>query len=370
MIGPFREQDFLDLHRLLATTPGPSLNEAPRRAVLEKLLQENGLSGQTDAAGNLWVALGPEGDWENTVVFDAHIDVVEKGFTPEVRVTEKHLTGLGVGDDLVAVTMLALAAYRLRSGSTPLRRPLKILFSVGEEGLGNLAGVRQMVADYAAAPRLFVAFDGTLDTYSISGLGSRRYRIEFQCAGGHSWGDFGAPSATAELVEFLHELRAVYSTLAATTGEAFSFNIGTVEGGEGINSISRRSRATFEFRSGAPEMLDQVARHVHELVDTFVKKNGVASQLTEIGERPAARAVDPERIRALVEPILRRYVVSPQTVIMSTNINVPLAHGWPAVRIGLYRGGNAHREDEQVERSSLAAGWSILDTLCRELREG
>ncbi len=185
MFGSFPQQAFYNLLTRLATTSGPSLQEEPRRLVLEEFFNEADVPYDLDAVSNLWVSLGPEG-WSEAVVYDAHLDVVERGYTDKVSYDNGRMIGMGVGDDLAAVTMMAFAAKAITAQKMPLKRALRLLFSVGEEGIGNLKGIRQVVSDYPEPPYLFIAFDLSFETYSITALGSKRYRVEVKCPGGHS----------------------------------------------------------------------------------------------------------------------------------------------------------------------------------------
>lgn len=363
---PFPEGRFLELHARLVATPGPSLQEAPRRAVLQAFFQEAGLPTCTDAAGNLWLSLGPEG-WDDALVYDAHMDVVERGYAPDMRREGDRLIGLGVGDNLAAVTLLALWAAQVVEEGRELGRPLKLLFSVGEEGLGNLKGMRQMLADHPSPPYLLISFDGTLDKYSVAGLGSHRYRVEVGCPGGHSWGDYGAPNAIEELVEFLGLVKAAHADLAASEGEVISYNLGTIRGGEGINSIARTAEATFEFRSAAPSRLEEMARRLDPLLQRLRQRQDVSMALELLGERPAAQPVRPERIEPLVQRLLAKQGVAATASVRSTNINLPLSAGWPSICLGLCRSDKAHREDEYLDLSSLPQGWCFLEALSAAL---
>lgn len=365
MIGPFPRDEFLGLHERLALTPGPSNGEGPRRDVLRQFLVGRGLEAEADAAGNLVVTLGPAAPWAETVVLDAHLDVVERGHAVQVLRLADGLQGLGVGDNLAAVGMLALALTRLDAAA--LRRPLLALFSVGEEGLGNLRGIRHLVTQHAEPPRILVSFDGSAESYSMTGLGSRRYHLAVTCPGGHSWSSFGSPNAIEVLLEALTAIKARYHEARYAASTVLSFNLGTIAGGEGINSIARNAEATFEFRSVSEVLLramDSVARGVAEATG---QPADVTSTLACIGERPAAVAVDADRVAALVlpawEPVSERLVEKP----MSTNINPALAAGWPAICVGLCSVRHTHREDETVQLSSLAPGWGCLDRLCERL---
>ena len=366
MIGALDFPPFHELHGRLATTPGPSLHEGPRRRCLQAFLEESGVRTRVDEAGNLWVALGPDG-WDDAVVYDAHLDVVERGWVQQVEVADGWMRGLGVGDDLTAVTMLALLARELTVRGVRLRRPLRLLFSVGEEGLGNLKGVRQMVADHPRPPFLFISLDGSFERYSITGLGSIRLRVSVSCPGGHSWQDFGTANAIDQLVGLLSVLKVRYEELASATEEKVSYNLGTIAGGTGINSLARDAEACFEFRSVSPELLARARGQVDDAVASLVGRSGVSVACEVIGERPAATAVRPERVEALVRDLLSTCVEDLRCVASSTNINVPLAAGWPAVAFGLCRCERGHTEEERVELDSLPLGWSVLSRLTEQL---
>ena len=367
MIGPFPQAEFLELHEHLALTPGPSNAEGPRRDLLRQFLAGHGVTAAVDAIGNLRATLGPQAPWSQTLVLDAHLDVVERGNALHVVRTAECLQGLGVGDNLTAVTMLALALVRLQAQSGALSRPLLALFSVGEEGLGNLRGVRHLVAQHAEAPWLLVSFDGSSDGYSVTALGSRRYRLAVACPGGHSWSSFGAPNAIEVLVEALAEIKARWQEARNGNPVPFSFNVGTIRGGEGINSIAREAEATFEFRSVSEALLKAMHGVASRVAEAAGRQADVSVDFACIGERPAAAPVDPERVTSLVLPAWEPLKVALSDRPMSTNINPALAAGWPAICIGLCSARHTHREDETVLLSSLAPGWGCLDRLCARL---
>lgn len=355
----FDRQMFLDLIERLAVTPGPSLNEGPRRSVLKGFLDNHGVPSRVDDAGNLWVGHG-EGPWSEAVVFDAHMDVVQEGFTSAFVHGDGFLYGLGVTDNLTAVTFLAMLAVSLKHSRLSTNRPVWILFSTGEEGEGDLHGVRQVVADHGSAPYAFVSFDLCFDEYSVAGLGSLRYALEVHCPGGHSWSDYGLPGAIDQMMMFLESLKQEVVRLAENRREYLSFNIGTVEGGEGINSIARSSHARFEFRSVDPELLAVLDRLVQERLDLVNQDPRVQARCTLIGQRPAARPVLPERMEPLVRQILESAGKITHPVIRSTNINATLAAGWPSICLGLCEGGRFHSHEEYLRIDSLATGWQVL----------
>jgi len=370
MLGSLPLKDFMQFLTDLATTPGPSLQEKPRRLLLESFLNDAGVPTETDPADNLWVSLGRDEineDWCDAVVYDAHIDVVERGYVPEVRCEKENLIGMGVGDNLTAVAMLAFLAKRVTTERILLKRPLKLLFSVGEEGSGNLKGVRRVVKDHPIPPYLFIAFDLSFEEYSITGLGSRRYCVKVRCPGGHSWDDFGSPNAIEQIIGLLSFLKDACINIASENQKIISFNIGSIRGGEGINSIARFAEAAFEFRSPFPEMLDKMAHALSDLLVKIKGQKGVSVCHEIIGERPAAQAVHPERIEPIIYRLLAEQGENPSCSTRSTNINIPLSAGWPSICMGLCRCGRYHSEEEYVEIGSLGQGWELLNNLTKKL---
>jgi acetylornithine deacetylase/succinyl-diaminopimelate desuccinylase-like protein len=367
VIGPYPEEDFLALHRHLALTPGPPNHEGARRLELASFLDRHAVPHQTDSAGNLVVALG-QGPWSASAILDAHLDVVERGAAKDVRNDGECLHGLGVADNQTAVTMLALAAVRLAPKAAELKRPLVFLFSVGEEGFGNLRGVRQFVADHPEPPYVFLAFDGRREGHSYTGVGSLRYQLRVETPGGHSWGNFGNPNAIEVALDFLAAARAAFAKARQLQQERTSFNIGDISGGQGINSIARTAESTFEFRSVSPVVLNHLANQMPKLAARSRKRVPEARiSLDLLGERPAGKLDDPSRIAPILNTALGELASPDHETAMSTNINVPLAHGWHAACLGLCSGEHAHREDEYLRLDSLPLGWQSLDRVLEYL---
>ncbi|MHC4872906.1 MAG: M20/M25/M40 family metallo-hydrolase, partial [Planctomycetota bacterium] len=188
----FNKSKCLELIKQLAVIPAPSLGEGPRCEALIKWLKEQELSPYKDSAGSVWLEFG-QGEQQDTVIFDAHIDVVKQGFAESVIEKDGKLSGLGVGDNLAHCVILALFAKEIKEKEAELKQPLKIIFSVGEEGKGGLKGMLQMIEDNPLPPHAFISFDPSFENYCLTGLGSRRFKVEVKTAGGHSWSNYGRP---------------------------------------------------------------------------------------------------------------------------------------------------------------------------------
>jgi acetylornithine deacetylase/succinyl-diaminopimelate desuccinylase-like protein len=361
----FDQNLFFRLLEKLAAVEGPSLFEGPRRMILEEFFKDNGVPHSRDKAGNLIVKHGA-GPWSETAVFDAHMDVVQKGYAELVTKDEEKISGLGVADNLTAVTMLAMFASSLqRRDEGRLFRPMVFLFSVGEEGHGNLKGVRQFVSDHAGPPHAFISFDLSFEEYSVCGLGSARYKVEVRCPGGHSWENRGTKSAIDILIQFVSGLKTVFNEYAEKYPKEVSFNIGTIKGGEGINSIAREASAAFEFRSVHGWVLEKLQDEVGRWVDEFRGEDGLTMVCEATGTRPAAGSVEPEKIEPVVLDVYSKHGVTTQPVVRSTNINATLDAGWPSLCMGLCRCGRFHSPQEYVLTDSLEKGWNILKDIVK-----
>jgi acetylornithine deacetylase/succinyl-diaminopimelate desuccinylase-like protein len=169
------------------------------------------------------------------------------------------------------------------------------------------------------------------------------------------------------MMEFFSTLTEKFKTVANHHPKTVSFNIGNVEGGEGINSIARWTTACFEFRSVLREPLDQLHLEVTALCKKMNERQNVNLVCETTGQRPAASPVKPERVEPLVLDILSGIGEQTRPVIRSTNINATLHAGWPSLCMGLCRSGRFHTHDEYVVLDSLEKGWVVLSTLVEKL---
>lgn len=363
------EKAFLSLLRHLMATPGATGQEEARRRVLEKYFENLGIPFFCDEVGNLEVVF-PGCEALGAVVLDAHMDVVGAGCGVLI-VEEGRLRGPGVADNLAAVTFLALLARCLHEKRLSPKRPLHLLFSVCEEGEGNLMGIKHFIRRTLEPPQAFLCLDLGMENFALSGTGSRRYRVRVEGQGGHSWEHWGRESAISALMNFLQKAETMADDRDASLEGRLTFNIGTIEGGEGINAIARRAEAKMEFRSTDPLRLDRLDRRLKAMAPGFP----LAPVLENIGHRPAAGPVQPNLLRLALRKAATSEGMSLRERPISSNANATLAAGWPSVTFGICRCGNIHRPDEFLERDSLEKGWrfllGILEALeCLDGREG
>ena len=356
----------LSLLKTLAAIPAPSHHEEQRAAFIKNWLEEAGAEKvYIDAAQNVILPFLRD-DSDAITVYMAHTDVVFPDLTP-LPVTQDGniLRAPGVGDDTANVAaILTCARYILEQGLRPRESVLLVLNSC-EEGLGNLKGVRQIVSDFSPHIRELISFDCTLDEGLICrAVGSERWRISAATAGGHSYGDFGRPNAVHRMAQLVSRL--YQQQLPAWPDQHTTYNVGVISGGTSVNTIAQDAQILYEYRSDDARALDFMRKQFFRIMEE-VKDQDVSWSRELLGERPCGGAVD----TAAWEKLLQRCAAAIENVTGvrpgrrsgSTDANIPLSQGIPAVTFGLYRGGGAHTREEWLDIDSLKPGLE----LCFEL---
>ena len=355
-IDECREEQ-LRLLTALARIPAPSGQEALRAEFCKKWLLENGAEAVTvDEALNVIVPVGVTEDCP-LVVFAAHSDVVFPDTEPlPLRMEEDTVHCPGVGDDTACVTALLMAAkFLLREGLRPKDWGLLLVIDSGEEGLGNLKGIRKIFRDYGHRIREFIALDGQTGRCVDKAVGSRRFRIGIDTEGGHSYSAFGNRNAIACLAEMIGEL---YKVEVPPIGKT-TYNIGTVSGGTSVNTIAQHAEMLYEFRSDEGEGLRVMQAHLDRIVGAFREK-GLEVRVTSVGDRPCGKAVDEARMEALRARAAEATRLCHDRELLftsgSTDCNIPLSMGIPAVCVGCYEGAGSHTREEYIRTGSLGPG--------------
>lgn len=364
--------EHLALLKQLAAIPAPSHREQQRAAFIRDWLLAHGAKGiYIDDACNVVLPF-PCGGMGKYSVFAAHTDVVFPDETPlPIREEGELLIGPGVGDDSANVAALMLCAkYLLSHGLTP-RRPVLLVFDSCEEGLGNLKGMRQLMADYAGQVEEFVSFDLTWSTLVTRAVGSERWRVRASTRGGHSYNAFGAPNAIHILAQLIGAL--YRQPVPGENGQKTTYNVGTISGGTTINTIAPRAEMTYEYRSDCREGLEQMRRQFLALVEQ-ARGDAWELSLELLGERPCGSGVDGARQQSLLErcanSVQRVTGQRPVPCSLSTDANLPLSLGIPATTVGLYQGAGEHTREEYVRLDSLTPGLNIALELLLPLFEG
>ena len=355
----------------LCLIPAPSGKEEARAAYCKRWLEVAGAKGvYIDEAQNVIFPLNCEGSNDITV-FVAHTDTVFPDLEPMPLVDDGgKICCPGVGDDTASLAVMLLLAKYCVEHDIPPKGGFLFVANSGEEGLGNLKGTRQLFKDYEGRIALFISFDSNLDLINDRCVGSHRYEVEVQTEGGHSFQRFGLPNAIACLSQIVADIYQI--AIPQKEGCRTTYNVGTISGGTSVNTIAQSAKMLCEYRS---EDKDCLAYMEKQFADIFTRANTheVKVLVTKVGDRPCGD-IAPEKIAALVErlrPVIADVIGMPVTTkSASTDCNIPLSLGIPALCMGVYFGGGSHTREEWIRKDSLALGLEAAIRTAYTLMEG
>jgi acetylornithine deacetylase/succinyl-diaminopimelate desuccinylase-like protein len=343
----------------LCRIPAPTFDEAERAAYVAERMQAIGLADvQIDAIHNVSGVLR-HGPAQPSTLVVAHIDTVFPRSTPlDVRCTTKRLYGPSIGDNSVAVAAMLQVATAMRS--LPVCPPGQVIFaaSVGEEGLGNLCGIRALLAAWHGQIDTVIALEGHgVDEIRHAGIGSTRLEVTFAGSGGHSWGDFGTPSAIHALGSAIHKIAQLKVPQCPRT----TYNVGCITGGESVNTIASHATMLVDLRSVQPQALQQLETQFTRLLQEVAQQSGIQISSRIVGQRPAAALDTKHALCQGVREIRKQLRLRPATfTASSTDANLPLSLGIPALCLGITRGGLAHTVKEYIDIAPIPSGLKQL----------
>ncbi len=354
------QQEALDLLLELAQIPAPSNHEEKRAAFCKAWLEKQGAQGvYIDEALNVIYPVCVTQSNPLTV-YMAHSDVVFPDTEQlPLKIEDGKIMCPGVGDDTAnAVALLMTAKYIAQNSLQCGEEGVLLVINSGEEGLGNLKGSRRIMQDFGHRIREFISLDGGIGSCVVKAVGSKRYRVAVRTEGGHSYGAFGNRNAIAYLASLIDTL---YTMKVPPKGKT-TYNVGTISGGTSVNTIAQYAEMLYEFRSDERESLEIMEKHLNAAVD-FYRAKGVEVDVELLGERPCSGEVDEAREEALkqraAEAAKHHADVEMRFSEGSTDCNIPLSMGVPAICTGCYVGGGAHTREEWVRMDSLLPGLKI-----------
>ena len=359
------EQEMLGLLKELCAIPAPSHHEERRAEFCRDWLARQGAEGvYIDTALNTVYPVNCEGR-DDIVVFMAHTDTVFPDLEPMPwREDEDKVYCPGVGDDTACLTvLLTVIRYILENKLTP-KRGILFVANACEEGLGNLKGIRQIMSDYEGRISAVYTFDGAYNRVVNCPVGSHRYLVEAETEGGHSFGKFGNKNAIVALSDLIQRLYQV--DLPVVGDSQTTYNVGTIEGGTSVNTIAQYAKMLYEYRSDNAQCLQAMKEYFYQQVEE-VRSDQVSLKVTAVGERPCMGDVDKQHLENMVQrcqAVCEKYSGQPcRTGKGSTDANIPMSMGVPAICAGAYLGGGAHTREEWVEKASLPVGLQIAGEL-------
>lgn len=354
-----------DFDKIIADTiklteiAAPPFKEETRAKAFAKMLTQSGLKNvKIDEVGNV-IGLRKGKGSKNLIVVAAHIDTV---FPPETNVKVKKIDNKlfapGIGDDTVSLSIMLGIIRALDKAKIETESDILFVGDVGEEGPGNLRGMRHLFTkgEYAGKITKFISLEPGIGGDIVNkGIGSKRYKVTFHGPGGHSYGDFGIVNPAYALADAITN----FSNYPGPMIDNTVFNVGILEGGTSVNSIPHTVAMTVDMRSASDTELKKIDNYFlaqlqpaadkeNKLRDT--KRGKITFEAKSIGERPSGvTPIDSSMFKA-IEEIYSRYGFKVATSASSTDSNIPMSLGIPALTLGSGIGGDgAHSLNEYIE---------------------
>lgn len=347
----------------LCEVPAPTFGERARAEVVRELFDAAGLKNvRRDREGNV-VAEWPGRSARPHLVLAAHLDTVFPAGTPvSVRREGPLFRGPGIGDNCRGLAVLVAVARALSRARLQTEGSITFAATVAEEGLGDLRGVRALLATtLKGRVDRFVAVDGSGTSITNIGVGSRRYRVTFRGSGGHSYNNFGR----ANPAQALGRAMALISEVRVPSNPRTTFSVGRIGGGTSINAIPDEAWMELDLRSTDAKALDALDRSIQEILQRaaaqenarWTQREPVTVSAERVGDRPAGRTGERSAIVLAALSASRRAGIVASLIEGSTDANVPMHLNIPAIAIGAGgRGSGMHTVDETFDSANSARG--------------
>jgi di/tripeptidase len=350
----------------LTEIPAPPFAEDKRGAAYLEMLRAHGLSNvERDAEGNVMGIRRGSGNGP-LIAIAAHLDTVfPEGTDVTVKREGTRLSAPGIGDDTRSLAVLLAMVRAMDAASIQTTADILFIGDVGEEGLGDLRGMKHLFQQgpYKGRIDMFISMDGAGGGNDIThgAVGSKRYRVTFKGPGGHSYGAFGLVSPAFAMGTAI----AKFSDISVPDSPKTTFNVGVVGGGTSVNSIPFESWMEIDMRSQAPEELKKLEaafrRVMQEAADEenrvrSTRQGRIEADLEVIGDRPSGSTPIDSRLVQTAAAAIKSVGMEPSFSYSSTDSNIPISMGIPAITIDSGgRGGRAHALDEWIDVEKAAS---------------
>ena len=359
--------------RELCRIPAPSHHEEKRAAYCLEFFKKIGAEGAyIDEALNVVFPFCCEGSRDILAVC-AHTDTVFPDTEPlPYEEDDEYIRCPGVGDDTWELAVLLYAAKFFVENKIAPRGGILFICNSCEEGLGNLKGTKQIFADYEGRISRFISYDSSMTAIADQCVGSHRYKVEVTTCGGHSYGAFGNPNAIHELSRIVS---AIYDLeLPQAEGAKTTYNVGNISGGTSVNTIAQSAEMLCEYRSNNADCLAYMQKKFEEIFQN-AQSDRASVKVTVIGKRPCgiAKKEEVDALKAIAQRIMEE--VTGEEIVCrpsSTDCNIPLSLGIPAICIGTKISGGTHTREEWAKKSVMPLGLQIgiralYETACSDV---
>lgn len=339
--------------------PAPTFDEKQRGEFVRDLFSAEGLQDVSmDAVGNVYGRLPGDGSLHvQPLIVSAHLDTVFPwGTDLRVSLEPGQIHAPGLGDNSLGVAALFGLLWMLRARNIQPAGDIWFVANVCEEGLGDLRGMKAVVERFAGDVQAYLILEGlALGHVYHRAVGVKRYRITARTTGGHSWSDYGKPSAIHELAKLIVQL----TSLMLPTSPRTTMNVGKISGGTSVNVIASEASLELDLRSEGQGSLADLIGAVEQLIHN-ASRHGLSVEADVIGQRPAGEISSHHPLVKLAEECLREQGLNPIHTSGSTDANVPLSKGYPAIVLGVSTGGSAHTVQEFIHTEPVRKGMEQL----------
>lgn len=360
-----KAKEHIDQNRIVETAiniqqiAAPTFAEKPRAEYVQSLFHQLGLQNvEMDDVYNVYGWIYGENENAPTLLISAHTDTVFPAATNlKIRREGDLVHGAGLGDNSLGVAGLLGLAEVFKNTTIPHEAHLCFVANSREEGLGDLGGMREVIKKLKHQIKAAIVIEGmALGRIYHAGIGVRRFKLTAHCPGGHSWLHFGSTSAIHSLMEFGSEMLKIQVPISPRT----TYNIGLISGGTSVNTIASEASCYIDLRSEDVHALKNLENEVMATAQRLTRDD-VRFDFQLVGDRPAGSI-------ASDHPLVRLALDAHEAIQMkteldggSTDANIPLSEGIPAVCVGISYGGNAHRLDEYIETNPIEFGmWQLI----------
>jgi acetylornithine deacetylase/succinyl-diaminopimelate desuccinylase-like protein len=351
----------IDMAIQIQQIPAPTFHEMKRGEFVRKMFIDAGLQDvSVDDTGNVY------GQWQTSsekrlhtkpLIISAHLDTVfPLDMDLSIKREDNRVYGIGIGDNSLGVAALFGLLWTLREQEIETDGDVWFVANTAEEGLGDLRGMKAVVERFGADVLLYLVLEGmALGHIYHKAVGVKRYRITARTRGGHSWSDYGQPSAVLELIKLIGQM----TSLILPSHPRTTMNVGKIHGGTSVNVIPSDAWLELDLRSDGPDELAKLVERVEMLIES-AGRQGVSVEAEAIGERPAGEMSPDHPFVKLAQACLNEQGMDAVLTSGSTDANIPLSKGYPALVMGVTKGGDAHTRNEFIDVLPVEKGMEQL----------
>lgn len=337
-------QNIINDTKRIVLIKSPPFKEGKRIKYLQEYITDLGYSTIIDKEGNLIVEI--KGNCPGLIVFSSHVDTVFPEDT-KLKIIEEgnKIFCPGIADNAIGIVASLYLLKYIKITNTNLTYHIVFIFNVGEEGDGNLRGIRYFFDNYNLNHlKAHICIEGhNIGRLTVKAVGSHRRNISLLCEGGHSWRDYGKPNSIIEASKLIVNL----SKMKLPQEPKSTINIGTIKGGSSVNSIPDKTEFSLELRSVDKSQLSDLIRELDDIIRAY-NTNNVKIEYKIIGDRPCGELKN-DKLANLIKNVHNELGIDTIDDIGSTDSNYPLSMGYPSVTIGITKAYNTHSLNEYLE---------------------